>query len=376
MADCCCRQHHAVTELHTPAWIIKDVPATDACVATVRTGVSAIAACLAGTDDRVLVIAGPCSLHDPASAMEYARRLKVEADRHSGELFVVMRTYFEKPRTTTGWKGLINDPYLDSSYHMNDGLRLGRQLLRDITALGMPCATEALYTSHWPYIGDLVSWVAIGARTTECQMHRELASSLEVPVGFKNGTSGDVDVAMDAVLAASQPAHFVGHLINGQAALMHSQGNPHCHVVLRGGKTGPNFNASSVAECLAKLDRRGIGSRVVIDCSHANSNKDFRNQPKVCTAIAEQIRAGARIAGVMIESHLEEGSQALPADEKLQELAKLPHLLTEGSHVLRAGLLRYGVSITDACVDMAATSGMLETLAQAVRERRAASITT
>lgn len=338
-----------------------------------------------GEDDRVIVIVGPCSIHDPKGAVEYARRLKSEADRLNKDILVVMRVYFEKPRTTVGWKGLINDPYLDESFRVNDGLRMGRKLLRDVNNLGLPVACEFLDTLTPPYISDLVSWAAIGARTTECQTHREMASGLSMPVGFKNGTSGDVDIAIDAVKAAKHPHCFFSITQHGTAAIIHSKGNENTHIVLRGGKSGPNFDKEHVDSLFQKQSKAGLSCGVIFDCSHGNSMKDHKNQPKVLQNICDQIKSGTRICGVMIESNLFEGRQDLPSPEAVQkalgggasgaanqrEDVYLPPHGGE-SQIITAGLLRHGVSITDACVDWNTTVEMLEMLAKTVRDKRGA----
>jgi len=357
--------------LANPKLVIEEFPATEACIATVAAARKACADCVAGSDDRVIVIVGPCSIHDIQSAMEYAKRLKVEADKHKNELVIIMRVYFEKPRTTIGWKGLINDPYMDNSHKMNDGLRIGRKLLRDINDMGLPCGCELLDMISPQYIEDLVSWAAIGARTTECQTHRELASSVGMPVGFKNGTSGDIGVAIDAIQSAGAPHHFFGVTEHGAAALVHSEGNPTAHVVLRGGKVGPNYEEKDVLECAAALKAKGINRGIVVDCSHGNSSKNHKNQPKVNTDLCEQIKKGNPICGVMIESHLFEGNQSLPKDDDLKKMQQATYELGQ-SPVLKAGVLKYGVSITDACVDWPTTLGMLAPLAEAVKAKRAA----
>jgi len=357
--------------LANPKLVIEEFPATETCVSTVAAARKACADCVSGADDRVMVIVGPCSIHDPQSAMEYAKRLKVEAEKYKNELVIIMRVYFEKPRTTVGWKGLINDPYMDNSYKMNDGLRMGRKLLRDINDMGLPCGCELLDMISPQYIEDLVSWAAIGVRTTECQTHRELASSVGMPVGFKNGTSGDVGVAIDAIQSAGSPHHFFGVTEHGAAALVHSEGNNTAHVVLRGGKVGPNYEEKHVKEAYAALEKKGLKRGIVVDCSHGNSNKNHKNQPKVSADLCEQIKKGNPIAGVMIESHLFEGNQSLPKDEELAKLRQASYTLGE-SPVLKAGVLKYGVSITDACVDWPTTVEMLGPLAEAVRASRAA----
>mmetsp|Transcript_24224 Transcript_24224/g.53774 ORF Transcript_24224/g.53774 Transcript_24224/m.53774 type:complete len:421 (-) Transcript_24224:91-1353(-) len=366
-----------IKALAPPQLIMEEYPATAKCVETVRRNRRAASDVMLGNDDRVVVVVGPCAIHDPKSALEYAKRLKSEVDRFKDDLILIMRVYFEKPRTTVGWKGLINDPYLDESFRVNDGLRLGRRLLRDINELGVPCASEFLDMLTPQYMSDLVSWAAIGARTTECQTHRELVSGLSMPVGFKNSTTGDTDVAIDAILAAKHPHCFFSITKHGTAAIVHSQGNSVTQVVLRGGKSGTNFDARTVSELKAKLVSKGIMQGIMIDCSHGNSSKNHRNQPKVLAAVAEQVRTGTNVCGVMMESNLFEGRQDLPSAEALKAAgldgSRPEDVLSRGeveSPMIKAGLLRYGVSVTDACVDWTTTVEMLETLAKAVRERR------
>jgi len=302
--------------------------------------------------DRLLVIVGPCSIHDPAAAVEYARRLKAERDKHAGELEVVMRVYFEKPRTTVGWKGLINDPYLDESFRIHEGLRIARQLLVDINRLGVPAGSEFLDVISPQYIGDLISWGAIGARTTESQVHRELASGLSAPVGFKNGTDGNVRIAIDAIQAASRPHHFMSVHKNGQVAIVETKGNKDCHIILRGGKT-PNYDAESVAAACAEIEASKLPCRLMVDASHANSSKQYQRQIEVMKDVGGQVAAGGRcIFGVMVESHLRGGAQKF----------------TPGKD--DAAKLEYGKSITDACIDWDDTVGLLDGLAQAVKARR------
>ena len=311
-----------------------------------------IAQSLHGDSDRLLVIIGPCSIHDPAAAVEYARKLKAERDRFAGELEVVMRVYFEKPRTTVGWKGLINDPYLDESFRINQGLRIARDLLVRINEEGVPAGSEFLDVISPQYIGDLISWGAIGARTTESQVHRELASGLSAPIGFKNGTDGNVKIALDAIQAARRPHHFLSVHKNGQVATVETKGNKDCHVILRGGKT-PNYDAASVASAVKELEAAKVVPRLMIDCSHANSEKKHENQINVAKVIAEQIAAGSRsIFGVMVESHLKPGAQKF----------------TPGKDDPAA--LAYGQSITDACIGWEDSVKVLENLAEAVKQRR------
>ena len=303
---------------------------------------------LQGQDDRLIAVVGPCSIHDHDAAIAYARRLKPLADELAGDLLVVMRVYFEKPRTTVGWKGYINDPRLDGSFRINEGLRLARQLLLQVNALGLPAGTEFLDLLSPQYISDLIAWGAIGARTTESQSHRQLASGLSCPVGFKNGTDGSVQIAADAVLAARASHSFMGMTKMGAAAIFETRGNPDGHVILRGGKT-PNYAAEHVDAAGAVLRKAGVREQVMIDCSHANSAKQHRRQIDVAADIGRQIAAGERrITGVMVESHLHEGRQDLQPDQPLQA----------------------GVSITDACIGWHDTEPLLRGLAQAVRQRR------
>lgn len=305
-----------------------------------------------GEDDRLLVIIGPCSIHDPAAALEYARRLKAERERHASELEVVMRVYFEKPRTTVGWKGLINDPYLDESFRIHEGLRIARQLLVDINRLGVPAGSEFLDVISPQYIGDLIAWGAIGARTTESQVHRELASGLSAPVGFKNGTDGNIKIAIDAIQAAARGHHFLSVHKNGQVAIVETKGNKDCHVILRGGKA-PNFDAASVAAACAEIEAAKLPCRLMVDASHANSSKQHQRQIDVMKDVGGQLAAGNRcIFGVMVESHLHGGAQKFtPGKDDPARLA-------------------YGQSITDACIDWSDSVGVLEGLAQAVKARR------
>jgi len=307
-----------------------------------------------GADDRLLVIIGPCSIHDPHAAIEYARRLAPLRAQYQDTLEIVMRVYFEKPRTTVGWKGLINDPYLDSSYRIDEGLRIARQLLIDINRLGVPAGSEFLDVISPQYIGDLISWGAIGARTTESQVHRELASGLSAPIGFKNGTDGNIRIATDAIQSAGRGHHFLSVHKNGQVAIVNTSGNPDCHVILRGGKT-PNYDAASVAAACAELEKTGLDASLMVDCSHANSSKQHEKQKDVARDIAGQIAGGSRhIFGVMIESHLIAGAQKF----------------TPGQDDISA--LKYGQSITDACLGWDDSAALLGELAQAVQQRRSA----
>jgi 3-deoxy-7-phosphoheptulonate synthase len=305
---------------------------------------------LQGRSDRLLVIMGPCSIHDPAAALEYAKRLGAERKRYGDELEILMRVYFEKPRTTVGWKGLINDPYLNGSFRINEGLRVARDLLVRINEAGVPAGCEFLDVISPQYIGDLVSWGAIGARTTESQVHRELASGLSAPVGFKNGTDGNVRIAVDALLAARQKHHFLSVHKSGQVAIVETRGNEDCHIILRGGRT-PNYDAASVQSACEELERAKLPARLMIDCSHANAAKQFRRQVEVAGEVAAQLAGGERrIMGVMIESHLVEGRQDLVAGAPLA----------------------FGQSITDACLGWEDSTRVLATLAEAVGRRRSA----
>ena len=304
---------------------------------------------MGGKDDRLLVVMGPCSIHDPAAALEYARRLKVEREKYAGTLEIVMRVYFEKPRTTVGWKGLINDPYLDESYRIDEGLRIARQLLIDINRLGLPAGSEFLDVISPQYIGDLISWGAIGARTTESQVHRELASGISAPIGFKNGTDGNIRIATDAIQAAARGHHFLSVHKNGQVAVVQTDGNPDCHVILRGGKA-PNYDAASVQAACADLEKAGLTASLMVDCSHANSSKQHERQQVVAEDIAAQISGGSRgVFGVMVESHLQEGRQDLK----------------------QGAALKPGLSITDACIGWVDTVPLLRQLAAAAQKRRA-----
>jgi len=305
-----------------------------------------------GKDDRLLVIMGPCSIHDPAAALEYARKLKVERERHADTLEIVMRVYFEKPRTTVGWKGLINDPYLDESYRIDEGLRIARQLLLEINRLGMPAGSEFLDVISPQYIGDLISWGAIGARTTESQVHRELSSGLSAPIGFKNGTDGNIKIASDAIQAAARPHHFLSVHKNGQVAIVETKGNRDCHVILRGGKT-PNYDRTHVEAACKELEAAKLPSALMIDCSHAKSSKQHERQVDVARDIGAQIAGGSRhIFGVMVESHLHAGAQKFSPGK--DDPAKL----------------HYGQSITDACIGWEHSLLVLGELSQAVTARR------
>lgn len=336
--------------LLSPEFVHSELPITETAADLVAATRDRIRAILQGTDQRLLVIVGPCSIHDVEAAREYGEQLAPLRQELSDQLEIVMRVYFEKPRTTTGWKGLINDPHLNGSYDINTGLRLARGLLLDLAHMGLPAATELLDPIIPQYIADVVSWTAIGARTTESQTHREMASGLSMPVGFKNGTDGSCAIAINAMLSASHPHRFLGINSHGLASIVTTTGNPDGHLVLRGGNQGPNYDAPHVEKVTAALAKQGLNARVMVDCSHDNSNKDYTQQPVVLQSIADQVAAGSRhLMGVMIESHLVAGKQALP--ENLQNLT-------------------YGQSITDGCVDFATTSKMLRTLAAAVTSER------
>jgi 3-deoxy-7-phosphoheptulonate synthase len=339
----------AIHSLISPSVLMGELEAVEAerrFVAGCRSEVGAI---MRGADDRLLVVVGPCSIHSVDVAMAYAEKLRPAIQRHRSDLLLVMRVYFEKPRTTIGWKGLINDPDLDESFDINKGLRLARGLLLELARRDVPAGTEFLDTIIPQYIADLVSWGAIGARTTESQIHRELASGLSMPVGFKNGTAGSIGIAVDAIAAARHPHHFLSVTKQGVSAIVKTRGNDSCHIILRGGKNGPNYDAASVAACVEALHAAGLPPYVMVDCSHGNSRKDFHNQPAVAADLAAQVASGSRaIAGVMIESHLLEGNQKAAPGQALT----------------------FGQSITDACVSWETTESMLDSLARAVRERR------
>ena len=342
-----------VTPLPPPEHLIRFFPiagtAVETLVGDTRRNVRRI---LDGQDDRLLVVIGPCSIHDPAAALDYARQLKVQREKYAGTLEIVMRVYFEKPRTTVGWKGLINDPYLDESFRIHEGLRIARQLLVDINRLGLPAGSEFLDVISPQYIGDLISWGAIGARTTESQVHRELASGLSAPIGFKNGTDGNLRIATDAIQAASRPHHFLSVHKNGQVAIVQTKGNKDCHVILRGGKA-PNYDAASVAAACAELAAARLPAQLMVDCSHANSSKQHQRQIDVARDIGAQLAAGSRnIIGVMVESHLLAGAQKFSAGS--DDPAKLI----------------YGQSITDACIGWEHSLGVLQGLSDAVAQRR------
>ncbi|WP_417714613.1 3-deoxy-7-phosphoheptulonate synthase [Pseudophaeobacter arcticus] len=335
-------------ELISPDELAAKLPSNDLASKTVLNSRADIQKVLRGADDRLIVVVGPCSIHDTKAALEYAERLKPLRDELAGELEVVMRVYFEKPRTISGWKGLVNDPGLDGSFRINDGLEMARRLLLDINQMGLPVGTEFLDTAVPQYLSDLMAWAAIGARTTESQIHREMASGLSCPVGFKNGTRGNVQIAIDAVRSSAHPHHFMALAKNGRAAIAATSGNPDCHLILRGGG-GTNYAAASVDAACQKAEQDGIRGHVMIDASHANSDKDPAKQPLVLQDVGDQLRAGEqRITGVMIESHLVAGRQDLGADP-----------------------LTYGQSITDGCIGWEETVAELRKLANAVQARRA-----
>jgi 3-deoxy-7-phosphoheptulonate synthase len=346
-----------VTPLPPPEHLIRFFPIAGTPVETLISGTrQAIRNIMAGHgeagSDRLLVVVGPCSIHDPMAALDYARRLKALRDQHADDLEIVMRVYFEKPRTTVGWKGLINDPYLDESFRIHEGLRIARQLLVDINRLGVPAGSEFLDVISPQYIGDLIAWGAIGARTTESQVHRELASGLSAPVGFKNGTDGNIKIATDAIQAAARPHHFLSVHKNGQVAIVETRGNKDCHVILRGGKE-PNYDAASVAAACKEIVAAKLDCRLMIDASHANSSKQHQRQINVMQDVGAQLAAGNRcIFGVMVESHIQGGAQKFtPGKDDPARLA-------------------YAQSITDACIDWDDTVGVLDGLAAAVRARR------
>jgi 3-deoxy-7-phosphoheptulonate synthase len=337
-----------IKELLPPSHVIREFPTTEKAATTVFRAREAIHRILHGADDRLLVVIGPCSIHDPNAAIEYARLLAAERARLETDLAIVMRVYFEKPRTTVGWKGLINDPRLDGSFRINEGLRLARGLLLDVAEMGLPTATEFLDMITPQYIADLISWGAIGARTTESQVHRELASGLSCPVGFKNGTDGNVRIAIDAIRAARSPHHFLSVTKGGHSAIVSTAGNEDCHIILRGGKT-PNYDAEHVAAAAGEIAAAGLAARLMIDFSHANASRDYKRQLVVADDVAAQLAAGEdRVFGAMIESHLVEGRQDLQPGQPLA----------------------HGKSITDACLGWDDTLVALDALAQGVRARR------
>ncbi|MCA3149242.1 MAG: 3-deoxy-7-phosphoheptulonate synthase AroG [Burkholderiales bacterium] len=336
-----------IKELLPPSHLIREFPCSDKAAATVYNARSAIHRIMRGQDPRLLVIIGPCSIHDPKAALEYAAKLKAQREQYKDQLEIVMRVYFEKPRTTVGWKGLINDPYMDNSFKINDGLRRARELLLNISDLGLPAGTEYLDMISPQYLADLVSWGAIGARTTESQVHRELASGLSCPVGFKNGTDGNIRIAVDAIKAARHPHHFLSVTKGGHSAIVSTAGNEDCHVILRGGKQ-PNYDAASVEAACQELAKSGLEPKLMIDFSHANSSKKHENQLLVAQDVAQQISAGEeRIFGVMVESHLVAGRQDHTPGQPLN----------------------YGQSVTDACLGWDDSVRLLSILAEAVASR-------
>lgn len=340
----------SIREVSTPATIREEIPTSEEAAKLVFETRQAIHDVLSDADDRLVVIVGPCSIHDPVAAMDYAQRLKRMREQLADDLVIVMRVYFEKPRTTVGWKGLINDPDLNGSYQIDRGLRIARRLLRDLADLGVPAATEYLDIISPQYISDLISWGAIGARTTESQVHRELASGLSCPVGFKNGTDGSVQIAIDAIRSASRSHHFLSLTKTGRSAIYITTGNPDCHIILRGGKHGPNYDVESVSAAASRLKKANLPIKIMIDGSHANSRKRHELQIDVARDVANQVRAGSStIMGVMLESHIESGRQ----------------------DVVQGQPLAYGQSITDACISWTDTEMLLIELAEAVRERRA-----
>jgi len=335
--------------LISPAILMEEMPITEHASNTIAAARKIASDIVRGSDDRLLVVVGPCSIHDPKAALEYADRLQTSADHLSDDLLIIMRVYFEKPRTTVGWKGLINDPHLDGSFDINNGLRAARRLLLDLAQRGLPVGSEFLDVITPQFIADLIAWGAIGARTTESQIHRELASGLSMPVGFKNGTDGNVQIAIDAIGAACHPHHFLSVTKQGISAIVNTTGNDTCHLILRGSNAGPNYDEASVNDAQKSLSVAGVNDHIMIDCSHGNSRKDHTRQPAVAAAVGDQVAAGSRaIVGVMLESHLKAGKQ--------------------NHH--DATPLVYGQSITDACLDWASTEPVLEQLAAAVRERR------
>ncbi len=336
--------------LISPAILSYYLPVTEEVSETVVKARKASENILNGTDDRLLVVIGPCSIHDPEAAIEYANRLKPLADKYADDLVIIMRVYFEKPRTTVGWKGLINDPHLDGSFDINRGLRIARELLLDLNSIGIPAATEFLDTISPQYVADLIAWGAIGARTTESQIHRELASGLSMPVGFKNGTGGSIQIALDAIQASQGSHHFLSVTKQGVSAIVTTSGNDSCHIILRGSSKGPNYDSTAVQEVADRLKSKGLPEQLMVDASHGNSEKDFRNQAKVVTSLCEQLSAGSKaVASVMIESNLTEGAQKLTDD---------------------LSQLNYGQSVTDQCIGWDETETLLDQLAVAIRNRR------
>lgn len=338
----------AIKPLIPPAILIEEIPLSEEGKRLISNSRKTVENIITGKDDRLLVVVGPCSIHDVKAGMEYAEKLKAFADTCKDELFIIMRVYFEKPRTRTGWKGLINDPFIDNTFQINQGLRLARKFLVDLSEMGLPAGSEFLDVISPQFIADCISWGAIGARTTESQVHRELASGLSMPVGFKNGTDGNVKIAIDAIHAAMLPHHFLSITKQGVAAIVHTKGNPFCHVILRGSTKGPNYESEHIKDVEKALRDADLVEKIMVDCSHGNSKKDPKNQPIVAEDIAHQIENGNQsIFGVMMESHLKEGNQK------------------EGPH----HTLEYGKSITDACMSWENTVPVLRRLQEAVRKR-------
>ena len=362
------------TPLPTPQDLMAELPLEPRLAEVVGRGRDEVRAIMDGVDDRLLVIVGPCSIHDPKAGLEYARRLVSQAEKHREDLLIVMRTYFEKPRTTVGWKGLINDPRLDGSHDIAAGLRAARAFLRQVTALGLPTATEFLEPISPQYVADLVAWGAIGARTTESQIHRQLASGLSMPIGFKNGTDGDLQVALDACSAAAAAQAFLGIDDDGRAALVATAGNPDTHVILRGGRKGPNYSAADVEAASAKLAAKQLNPRLIVDASHANSGKNHHRQAEVALEIGAQLEnagaAAGAIAGVMLESFLVGGAQTLEVNADVN--TDVSAAVNAEGNVKAAGRdeLVYGQSVTDACMDWDVTASVLGQLAASARTRR------
>lgn len=332
-----------------PAILMEELPISDKATETVNEARQQAQNIVCGADDRLLIIVGPCSIHDPKAALDYASRLQPMIDKYREDLCIVMRVYFEKPRTRVGWKGLINDPHLDNSFDINSGLRLARGLLLDLAEMGIPAGSEFLDAISPQFIADLISWGAIGARTTESQVHRELASGLSMPVGFKNGTDGNIQIAIDAISASSHPHHFLSVTKQGISAIVSTKGNDSCHMILRGSNAGPNYGEEDIVGCAKELTDGGVNPRIMVDCSHGNSNKDYTQQPVVVADLCRQLASGSEhICGLMLESHIHEGNQ------KLTDMASMD----------------YGRSVTDACISWEMTEPLLGDLAAAVSARR------
>lgn len=365
-----------------PLLLIEQFPVRKVARETVFNTRKAVQRILNREDDRLICIIGPCSVHDTVASLEYARKLAQVAQEYSDTLLIIMRVYFEKPRSTVGWKGLINDPYLDETYHVNSGLRAARKLLSSINNLGLPCGVEFLDTLTPQFLADLVSWGAIGARTTECQLHRELASGLSMPIGFKNGTSGDVDIAVDAMISAQHEHSFLSVNKQGTVGIVTSSGNADSHIILRGGKSGTNFDLDSIQSVVDKCTKKKTMDKLIVDCSHGNSNKNPDNQIKVVESLAETMRTSARgssILGIMVESNLFHGRQDLPSKKAVRELNDRDLHLDDPSPANQTGdprpgvlqVLQYGVSITDACISWDETLRLIKTAHQGVIDRRA-----